>query len=104
MNEKTMNILLIALAVLLAASMFLNVWLLGTPKASTSPPENVGLPGGSYLLSCQGCSVNANWLTCVCRTRVQSIRRTSVDLNSEDCVSRKDISNDDGNLVCETGP
>ncbi|WP_339870752.1 beta/gamma crystallin-related protein [uncultured Brevundimonas sp.] len=59
-------------------------------------PQRVS-PRGSYSRSCSGDYVNQGRLYADCRDRRGNVRGTSIELNR--CSSR-DISNDDGLLVC----
>jgi len=98
MSKKS---LLIVLAVLLAVSIFFNVWLLSTLKENTLSPENDWSPRGSYLATCRDCNFDGNTLSCSCLTRNQNWRNTSLDVNNEYCRSASvDIENDDGQLRC----
>lgn len=60
MKEKTRNVLLIVLGALLAASIFLNGWLLHTHMYSNTPPENRALDGCQYNGQECTCS-NTGW-------------------------------------------
>ena len=74
--------------------------LVGAPQqaAPYNPQEPQAVsPRGSYSRSCSGDYVNQGRLYADCRDRRGNVRGTSIELNR--CSSR-DISNDDGRLVC----
>lgn len=61
-----------------------------------SPQTSFALPDGSYKASCYNCSVYKNRLRCVCRSRDQRTRFTSLG----DFRSCGWIENQDGRLTC----
>ena len=64
--------------------------------------EHIGAPAGSYINSCEFISISGNNLSANCANFDASVFPfTELDLGT--CVSGSDISNNNGELQCNTG-
>ena len=61
----------------------------------TPMPVRISLPNGNYQDSCSGCYMNGTVVSCSCKDKRGSYNSTS--LETRYC---KNVSNDDGRLVC----
>jgi len=67
------------------------------------PPNDDGIPGGTYLSSCHGCAIAGGSLVCQQCLSSTGVRRLST-IALDACVEGEVIGNRDGSLACEPKP